>query len=546
MKYSSACCFKMKILYAFFINALFCYNVQCLNNANHSTQQPDKYIHKEYKLIFTQLHDYGIPNAKNAEAIIIPHGNHMTLGYWRIGLHHNIRNKEYIFNTEIIFDPLEGDEIKVGSKKFLFQVDRAIQLATQIAEKGVITPLSVYHIGLLITFAVHLNDLNMRKDANRIVNILVTKFGLERIIFETKNFIADDKYLKIFNIFKRDKDWQKYGNSVYELLIKYKTCWRIRPAIDLLYERIKERQREFEVPKDVEDKLSPSNLTLLKKMPGIAVCIDPLCLFFDNKGLNVPNWLFVPCRKTGEQDKILDIIFKKGVDALPALIESVDISYLCNAIPLEACGESNILYKNSLDPQKTHDAHELYKKFDSRPMSIGEVSYSLLCFLNPNEKSLSNKKIKQITWDLYKALKGKSNDEIAQYYLRKKEFTGLLIDYLIKRDVEHNRMLIENSLLESVGILSPWIIINYIETLNHKNKNSKFLMRLKKLVLEKFKSELEREKSGARTIGRMEVEDSKKIESMKYIYEKCLLKKINFLQGECVQRVPCEKKTNIK
>ncbi len=295
--------------------------------------------------------------------------------------------------------------------------------------------------GKLFIFALNVNAKGKKDDANRIVHYLFKSGDKRKIIKAGLNYFADSRYEAIYERFKRDHDWKQYLAGVEKLVNRIPGVWDKKAVIKILAERLKAKLAG-PPPKLPEKDLTPEDRKLAKELADLKECsfggyATPGYLrhgyvsnFKDSLWLlRFPEIKMVKNRRNhfsfGKASPVIEKIASRGVKSMPLLIALLKDNYLTSAASVPEMDWSSHSYSSSDDEEK--DKAQIlaaYNRMGNRPVSRSDIARVLLkgLLLKTGDRSSMDEadpeEFYEECQDLYKILKGKTQLQIAEYYLK--------------------------------------------------------------------------------------------------------------------------------
>jgi hypothetical protein len=345
-------------------------------------------------------------------------------------------------------------------------------------------------LGKQFIFAINLHDKGYKRDANKIVSILFKNNGKKKTIVSVINQFANDLYTGIYKEFSRTKDWKKYSAQLDGLIKKMPAAWTKKPAMKLLELRIKERIAG-KIPKLNAKGLSPKDLEIAKKLIDVKT--------FSRSNL----WLLPPSEQENmyrtvplKEDKALSEIFTNGVESIPLLVALLKDNYLTD-LTMNYADHSYQRFsrqetRDNVNPEKA------YKNIKIRPLSRGDIARALLSsILLEQERSFDEDEEDDTAsraLELYKTLKGKKTEEIAEYYLKNGSLYGqkpAAVRYLSETKNSKYIAVVEKYFLDNASMRSNYEVTQYLDTRGPKAK--KFVEKYLKALKGGLKNQLKEE-----------------------------------------------------
>ena len=344
-------------------------------------------------------------------------------------------------------------------------------------------------VGQIFIFAINLYDKGYKREANKTVSILFKKFGRKKIIVSAVNQLANDFYTGIYNEFFRTRNWNNYSLQLNRLIKKMPTAWTRKPVLKILALRIKERIAG-KIPEINPKGLSPKDLEIVKQLINVKT--------FPRTNL----WLLPPSKAekmyrdaSVDKEKVFDEIFAKGVKSIPLLTALLKDSYLTNVVIDSSSYGYQPFTRNVLDIGNPEKA---YEKMGMRPLSRGDIARALLSsILLEQERSFDEDDEDDTAsraLELYKTLKGKATEEIAEYYLKHGTPYGqkrAAVNYLVETKNPKYIAVVEKYYIDNASIHSRYEVTQYLETRGAEAKE--FVKKYLKALKESLKSQLKQE-----------------------------------------------------
>ena len=483
---------------------------------------------------FAMFHKLGVPDVSKAEYIKIDDGNYyqqsnMTGNAWLVkdkgdkGIIVFKDNVKVEFPNPVTIRKQRFEDLKKlkkkfkGKKKKLAEAQKALdikygkiksvtykkadlkkdivafnKLLNKVASQNErdMFNMNVAHggIGQLFIFAINLYDKGYKREANKAASILFKKFGRKKIIVSAVNQLADDFYAGIYRDFSKTKDWKSYSSKLDALIKKMPAAWTKKPALKILVLRIKERIAG-KVPEINPKGLSPKDLEIAKKLVNVKT--------FSRTNL----WLLPPSKAekmyrdaSVEKEKVFDEIFAKGVKSIPLLAALAKDNYLTD-ITMQY---SSYNHRYSLPGNDIVDPEKAYKRLQMRPMSRGDIARALLSsILLEQERSFGEDDEDDTAsraLELYKKLKDKTTEEIAEYYLKHGTPYGqkrAAVNYLVETKNPKYIAVVEKYYIDNASLNSRYEVTQYLE--NRGPEAKEFVKKYLKALKESLKGRLKEE-----------------------------------------------------
>ena len=506
--------------------------VKLLKKTAKAPEKPEKI--PDFGRGFAMFHKLGVPDVSKATYIKIDDGNYydsrnMTGNAWLIkdkgdkGIIVFKDNVKVEFSNPVTIRKQRAEELKElkkkfkGKKKKLAEAQKALdikygkirsvtykkadlkkdvaafnKLLNKVASQNETDMFSMNTasegIGQLFIFAINLYDKGYKREANKAASILFKKFGRKKIIVSAVNQLADNLYIQIYKDFSKSKDWKRYSSSLDVLIKKMPAAWTKKPALKILALRIKERIAG-KIP-DINPKgLSPKDLETAKKLVNAKG-------FF---GTNL--WLLPPPKVKGmfmdiapKEEKVFDEIFAKGVKSIPLLAALAKDNYLTN-ITMQY---SRYNHRYSRPGDDIVDPEKAYKRLQARPLSRGDIARALLSsILLEQERSFGEDDeddTASCALELYKKLKDKTTEEIAEYYLKHGTpygQKGAAVNYLVETKNPKYIAVVEKYYIDNASINLRYEVTQYLETRGPEAREfvKKYLKALKESLKGRLKEE---------------------------------------------------------
>ena len=345
-------------------------------------------------------------------------------------------------------------------------------------------------VGQIFIYAINLYDKGYKREANKAASILFKKFGRKKIIVSAVNQLANDLNTGIYRDFLKTKDWKSYSYKLDALIKKMPAAWTKKPALKILAFRIKERIAG-KIPEINQKGLSPKDLEIAKKLVNVKK--------FSRTNL----WLLPPPKAekmyraaSVEKENVFEEIFAKGVEAIPLLTALLKDNYLT-----DVAIEYPDFHYPSFARQEMRDEfnpEKAYKRLQMRPMSRGDIARALLrSILLEQERSFDEDDEDDTAsraLELYKTLKGKATEEIAEYYLKHGTPYGqkrAAVNYLVETKNPKYIAVVEKYYIDNASIHSRYEVTQYLETRGAEAKE--FVKKYLKALKESLKSQLKQE-----------------------------------------------------
>lgn len=344
--------------------------------------------------------------------------------------------------------------------------------------------------GKLFIFAINLHDKGYKREANRTARILFKDHGKKAVIVSVINQLANDLYTGIYKEFFMTKDWKNYSLQLNGLVKRMPSAWTKKPVMKLLAVRIRERISD-KIPKLNSKRLSPKDLEIAKKLVNV-------------KSFPRSNLWLLPLSKretmyrtvTLKEDKVFDEIFANGVESIPLLVALLKDNYLTDL----ARNYSDYSYQR-FSRQETRDnvnPDKAYKNIKMRPVSRGDIARALLSSILLEQERFFGEDEEDDTasraLELYKTLKGKKTEEIAEYYLKNGSPNGqkkAAVSYLSEAENPKYISIVEKYFIDNASLRSRYEVTQYLDTRGAKAK--KFVEEYLKAVKGSLKKQLKEE-----------------------------------------------------
>ena len=322
-------------------------------------------------------------------------------------------------------------------------------------------------IGRLLLFAVHLNEKGLKKEANKIAELLFKiKENKREVIIEALNTIADSKYLTTLNNFLQTGNWETFQKEISELIKKYKRAWKDKAGVEKLEEIITKQlsekdsenffadfnEKDKNLIQALEKEKLPSIKTSIWIIPGVTV--EKLILNYkDNK------------------NKALEEILKNKMKSVPLLISLLGSKRLLKHSKTNFMVTSSYFsgyFSHFSFSSSSESSDDIFNKMQ-RPMTEDEFAkYMLKAIIfdkdsegnedrweNNNISKLDSDEFGETVQEWYQENKDKSISEILIAYIKygNKSQKQFATEYILAKKLKDTYSAIETYLLsdESEG-----------------------------------------------------------------------------------------------
>ena len=364
--------------------------------------------------------------------------------------------------------------------------------------------------GKLFIFALNVNAKGKKDDANRIVHYLFKVGDKRKVIKAGLNYFANSRYKAIYTRFKDDHDWKQYLARVEKLVNRIPGVWEEKPVIELLVERLKAKLAG-PPPELPEKNLTPEDRKLAKELANIKECsLGGYAIPGYFRNVNISNfrdslWVLrfpeIKMAKNrrnhfsfGKASPVIEKIASRGIKSMPLLIALLKDTYLINAPSISGMHSwSSRSY--SRDDDEERDKAEIlaeYNQMQNRPLGRNDVARALLKGLLPKTgdrdygEEADPEEFYEECQDLYKILKGKTELQIAEYYLKDggKTQKALAVLYMLTVKAKKFYPKIEKFLMASPCMENAELVKLYVD--NRGKAAKPFLQKFTKAFNESY------------------------------------------------------------